>query len=156
MKTRYTIIEPGPAIETDEPIEVSRLATMQWIEVEFKKDQPTLKELQAIFDPHFGYSWERVAVNSFKGAADMFVADDGALQRLPVNQLATLVYWTATILHEIDAGIRAAERAGLTTYEAMREAALLEAADRLTVAPAYRWAPQIHGRAILFDNRVWF
>lgn len=172
MKTRYAILEPGLAIETDEPIEASRLATLEWVDVELKpaKDEARkmldpespeaipYREFVRVLGPILG-DFERVAVNGFKGAADMFVTEESAPilhdgsagKGLPVNQLATLVYWTASILHEIDA-----EGVGLKTYDDMRKLALIRAADRMTVAPAARWAPQIYGRAVLFDDRVWF
>ncbi len=164
LMPRYTIIEPGPVIETDEPIEVSRLAALEWVDVEFKSDQPTLVELSAVLDPLFAgfvnrergvhHGWDRVAVNGFRGAADMFVGDESADGRHPVNQLATLIYWTASLMHEVVATrcLKPEEQ----NDEAIRKLALVEAADRLTVAPAHRWAPQIYGRAVLFDDRVWF
>lgn len=143
MKTRYTIIEPGK-------IRVVELDRLEWHEIEFKTDEPTIEELSAVLDPLFpDGDFERVAVNSFKGPADMFVDDMGIRKNLEPNDAATLVYWTASGMHA------AAEKLGHLDPDELRKSALLSAAEMIKLSPDVT-PPRILGRAVLFDDRVWF
>ncbi len=164
MKTRYAILDPVPETEPGViPCNPRDLETLTWVDCEFKGDKPTYEELTWLLDPLFpdAENWERVAVNSFKGPTDMFVDELGAgpfgLKPLPVNGLATLVYWTASLMHKLHAG---------ESMEALRLKALLAAAELLgtqsvpkssTLAGLGGWAdvPRIHGRAVLFEDGVW-
>lgn len=153
FKTKYAILEPGnvDCAELDPKQVLRDLAALTWIDCEFKSENPTYAELDALLAPLYPHAkhWERVAVNSFNGPADMFVDDTGALQGLPVNPGATAIYWTASILHQI-----AADQDYPPSYEQMQKDALGQAVDRLTVAPQHT-PPRIHGRAVLFHDQVW-
>lgn len=146
MKThQYAIIEPGPwqGFELD---------ALTWIDAQFKADEPTYVEIKRLVGPLFPErDFEHVSVQWVKGPSDMFVDDMGMLDRQPVNEPATLVYWTATMLREL-------EREGGIETEAevpdRRADALRRAAYRL-FDPSYV-APRIHGRAVIFSDRVWF
>lgn len=145
MKTRYTIIEPGK-------IRIVELDRLEWHEIEFKTDEPTIEELSAVLDPLFpDGDFERVAVNSFKGPADMFVDDMGIRKNLEPNDAATLIYWTASGMHEL-ATADQVDRIDIDPVE-LRKRALDLAATRLTIDTE---TPRILGRAVLFDDRVWF
>lgn len=154
LKTRYAILDPVPETEPGViPCNPRDLETLTWVDCEFKGSSPTLEELHWLLDPLFpdAEGFERVAVNSFKGPTDMFVAEDGVRNGLPINGAATLVYWTATMMRELASG----SMAGLGEYyTAHRAAALVRAADLFTVAP-HHTPPRIHGRAVLFDDQVW-
>lgn len=166
MKTRYAIIEPGPIRHED-------LFSLKWVDCEFRESKPAkpsplplsqgdgipYSEFSRILDPLFpGADWERVQVNSFKGPTDMFVDDHGApcAKNLPINEGATLIYWTATIMHQLDreAGAK------LPTYQVMQIEALKRAARALkgeeVCSGLYRETPRIHGLVVLFEERVWF
>lgn len=158
MKTKYCIIEPGPLRDQD-------LVSLPWVDIELATEArkvdhgpdapeqvPTYLTLKRMLDPLFpGRNFEHVAVNSFKGRADMFVDDMGMADGHPVNEAATLIYWTASILREMDAagGIEAPEEYQARQLEALRLARSLLPKHRPEV-------PRIHGRAVLFDGRVWF
>lgn len=163
MKTRYAIIEPGPIRHED-------LFSLKWVDCELKpadkKSAATLysrdeqnipiREFHRVLDPLFAGGWERVAVNSFKGPTDMFVGDGSAHPGAVVNEGATLIYWTATIMHQLDreAGAK------LPTYQVMQIEALKRAARALkgeeVCSGLYRETPRIHGLVVLFEERVWF
>lgn len=156
MKTRYTIIDPVPETEPGTmTVDPKALESMVWVDCEFKNAYPTYEELSWLLDPHFpdAEGWERVAVNSFKGPTDMFVDDTGALKSLPVNGIATLIYWTASLMHKLAESDRSFH-IDIDASE-LRIRALLGAADLITVDPAHT-PPRIHGRAVLFEDRVWF
>lgn len=150
LKTRYAIIEPGKMRPED-------LISLTWHPVEFAPALPPtqearrkmlrpldevmpidMKELCRVLDPLFpGTGWERVAVNSFKGP---------------------LIYWTATILH----GLARSDAALMIDidYADLRKRALLLGAKALAgeelASGLYRDTPRIYGRAVLFEDRIWF
>ncbi len=148
MKTAYTILDPGPAGD--------KLITLEWVDVEFKTDQPSYRDFERLLLPLFNpgdsghRDFERVAVNSFAGPSDMFVDDMGVADGQEVNEAATLIYWCATILNEMAraGGIETAEE-----YQHRHVEALKEAARRFAVGDKM---PKIYGRVVLFRDRVWF
>lgn len=156
MKTRYTILEPVAEAEPGAlTVNPRDLETLTWVDCEFKGDAPTLEELSWLLDPLFPDAtyWERVAVNSFKGPTDMFVDEHGAgaygSPVLPINGIATLVYWTATQLHRLAPG-----GCDPLQYNGIRLRALIAAADMFLLKPDMT-PPRIHGRAVLFEDAVW-
>lgn len=148
MMTRYTIIEPGPIRNSD-------LITLDWIEADLP-EEPSTKDLHRVLDPLFpGADWERVAVNSYNGAADMFVDDMGAVRNLPLNETGTAVYWTASIMYElvVEFPVRFAPDEFWDPPPALRLEAFNRAMDKLRTP---QQEPVIYGRAVLFDRQVWF
>lgn len=150
MKTRYTILEPGPIRSRD-------LVTLDWVDVEFKGDQPTLGDLMVLLTPLFddGRHVEHVSVNGAKGPTDMFVGDMGVADGLPLNDAATAIYWTAHFMYQIAAAHPS--RYDIDRGEApppkLQIAAFAAAIDALR---SNTTTPRIHGRAVLFADRVWF
>lgn len=157
MKTAYTILDPTML---DAAAMLSRPDKLVWIEHTFTIPQgaviPDYRGFVRLLTPLFNEGggtkrdFEHVSVNSFNGPTDMFVDDMGPLDGHPVNEAATLIYWSATILHEM------ARKGGIETadeYQHRHAEALQVAARRF--ANDYR-LPKIHGRAILFRDRVWF
>lgn len=158
LKTRYTILHPGPLRERD-------LLTLDWVDVEIETGEriepmnpeapeflPTMRGITRVLSPLFnGRYFERVAVNSFKGPADMFVAE-GSARDMPPNDAATAIYWTATIMRVI-------ANKNPSLYErrldAIQKAALAEAIIAMS-EPEWAEYPRIHGPAVLFDGRIWW
>jgi hypothetical protein len=160
FQTRYAIIEPGPLRSRD-------LVSMEWNGVRLETMpcldpgignsgyMPTPKSLQQIERLMFpGRKWERVRVNSFKGPTDMFVDDRSVIDDLTVNEGATLIYWTASWMHRLaKAEPSKYEIEERTSYEVLIVDAMRMAKDALLVDHE---TPRINGRAVLFDDQVWF
>lgn len=170
MKTRYCVFEPTPI--SPEQTDADKLALLDaptWIEVEIPteprkldhgpeapEDVPAYRGVKAILQTLFvpPRQPEHVSVQGGTGAGmDMFVDDCGYLDSHPVNEAATIVYWTASIMHEMYAS---APIDAKPSFEELFELAREEAADRLTANPERADTPRIHGRAVLFDGKVWF
>ncbi len=149
---KYTVIEPGP-------IRVPDLVSLTWVSVTLKADieqGPTYSSLKALLGSLFpGADTEHVVVNSYNGPSDIFVDDRGVHKGLPINDLATAIYWTASKMHElaaltpskyeVDEDHPVAKQLTLDAFKAaIRE---METNDA---------TPRVHGRAVLFDRRVWF
>jgi hypothetical protein len=155
LKTRWLILEP------EQPFRDIRTAfdLASWQPVQFRKAEPTLREIRNVVDPIFpgvGPAFDHVKVNFWRGQADMFVGDHSADGAQPLNETATLIYWTATIMHKIDA--EAGKR--LPTYQAMWTEAIRVGAGALKgeglASGLYRDTPRVYGRAVLFEDQVWF
>lgn len=158
LKSRFVIIEPGPISTID-------MVSMPWVDVELETEPrsidhgpdapervPTYRAVDRLLRTLFvkPRNHEHVSVYSFKGPADMFVDDMGMLDGHPVNDAATVIYWTSSILRELhDAGgIETAQEVAARAVDAVRIATARLPTDTTT--------PRIHGRAVLFDGRVWF
>lgn len=172
MKTAYTILEPGPLVGLDHanPALIGSERTCQWIDVELKgtKDNPDEPSYGALSDrllPLFNPGdsgdrhFQRVSVHGHPAPVndcpvDMFVDDMSARDGLPLNDAATVLYWMNTILREITPTTAYPEGSDM-------EAIITGLLARGTELAVQRLAtdtttPRIHGRAILFRDRVWF
>lgn len=97
-------------------------------------DEPLLQELRSVIEPYLKVyrpeaRLEHVSVLSQSNTrADLFVDDEGAIRRLPVNLLATQIY----------------HRSSIARGEPHTDGVI-------------DGAPMIHGNAVYFpDRRVWF
>jgi hypothetical protein len=163
MKTAYTILEPGPAGD--------KLITLEWVDVELKgtkdnPDEPSYGELKRLLVPilsgplpHIARKFERVSIHGHPAPVndcpvDMFVDDMSAREGMQLNDAATVLYWMNSILREVTPTTAYPEGSDM---EAVITGLLARGVDlasqRLTTDTT---TPRIHGRAILFRDRVWF
>lgn len=144
FKTRYALIKPEFPVE-------KLLLSFQYDEgVKFAKRQPGYDGIKEFLSPIFpGANFEHVSIITPETrVGDMFVDDMGLLKGLPVNPVATVIYWTNYIRREIaEKNDKKLTQEQLTLEAIKIGISRLEGTSQIT---------GIRGDAILMKDRIWF